>query len=235
VEKSFLEDCLAQNLSLDAIGELGGKHSSTVSYWLKKHGLEASGAERHAPKGAIDRKMLEALVSEGLTLGQIAVRLGRSATTVRHWLGRYGLKTARRKRSLDAGAAHRIEMRCKRHGKAEFVLEGRGYYRCSRCRGEAAGRWRQTVKRKLVEEAGGCCVICGYARCQRALQFHHLDPAAKEFHLGHGGHTRALSRSRVEAEKCALLCANCHAEVEAGLVAMPLDSNSRPIRGSESV
>jgi len=57
-----------------------------------------------------------------------------------------------------------------------------------------------------------------------SLQFHHLDPATKEFHLGHGGHTRALSRSRVEAEKCALLCANCHAEVEAGLTTMPVDS-----------
>lgn len=214
-------------MSLDVIGELVGKHPSTVSYWLKKHGLEAARAERHAPKGAIDRKALETLVSEGLTLRQISARLDRSATTIRHWLCKYDLETARCKRFRDAGCARKVEAHCKRHGQTEFVLEGRGYYRCARCRAEAAGRWRRIVKRKLVEEAGGCCVICGYARCQRALQFHHLDPAAKEFHLGHGGHTRALSRSRVEAKKCALLCANCHAEVEAGLTAMPLNSRDQ--------
>ena len=225
MEKGFLEECLAQQLSLDAIGELVGKHPSTISYWLKKHGLRASKAARHAPKGKADRERLEALVADGLTLRQIAVSLDRSSTTVRHWLRKYGLKTSGRKRSRDAGDARTVEMRCKLHGKTDFVLEGRGYYRCARCRAKAAGKRRQIVKRKLVEEAGGRCVICGYARCQRALQFHHLDPASKEFHLGHGGHTRALSRSRVEAEKCALLCANCHAEVEAGLVAMPLDSN----------
>jgi len=35
------------------------------------------------------------------------------------------------------------------------VLEGRGYYRCVRCRSEAVSKRRRTVKRKLVEEAGG--------------------------------------------------------------------------------
>jgi len=28
-------------MSLEAIGKRAGKHESTVSYWLKKHGLEA--------------------------------------------------------------------------------------------------------------------------------------------------------------------------------------------------
>jgi len=79
------------------------------------------------------------------------------------------------------------------------------------------------VKKILVEEAGGRCVICGYAQCQRALQFHHLDPTTKSFHLGQHGHSRSIARSRAEARKCALLCANCHAEVEAGLVEMPLN------------
>lgn len=224
MDKGLLEDCLERGMSLDSIGELVGKHPSTVSYWLKKHGLEASKAERHAPRGGIDKGQLEALVGEGLTLREIAERLDRSATTIRHWLSKYGLKTIRRKRSRAAGDPVKVGMKCRRHGHTDFVLEGRGYYRCTRCRAEATAKRRQVIKRKLVEEAGGQCVICGYSRCQRALQFHHLDPAAKAFHLGHKGHTRSLARSRVEAEKCALLCANCHAEVEAGLVMMPVDS-----------
>jgi DNA-binding transcriptional ArsR family regulator len=222
-------------MSLEAIGDLKDKHPSTVSYWLKKHGLKAGKAERHAPKGEVDRETLEALVEEGLTLREIAERLGRSATAIRHWLDKYKLKTLRPRRSPVAGDPTRIERGCRRHGRTEFVLEGRGYYRCALCRAEATGRWRQVVKRKLVEEAGGGCMICGYSRCQRALQFHHLDPTTKAFHLGQNGHTRSLSRSRAEAKKCALLCANCHAEVEAGITAMPLDSSVMLIRGSESV
>jgi transposase-like protein len=227
MERGFLEGCLAQKLSLDAIGELAGKHPSTVSYWLKKHGLQANGAQRHTPRGRIERAALEALLDEGKTLAEIAQRLDRSVATVRHWMARYGLKAVRRKRSRGKGHPVKVEKLCRRHGRVQFTLEGRGYYRCTRCRVEAASRRRQIVKRKLVEEAGGRCSICGYSRCQRALQFHHLDPRTKEFHLGHGGHARALSRSRGEAKKCILLCANCHAEVEAGFTAMPLDSEAK--------
>jgi len=68
MEKGFLEDCLARGLSLDAIGELVGKHPSTVSYWLKKHGLRAVNAERYAPKGPIPREELVAFVEDDLPL-----------------------------------------------------------------------------------------------------------------------------------------------------------------------
>jgi hypothetical protein len=67
-----------------------------------------------------------------------------------------------------------------------------------------------------VEEAGGRCRICGYNRCIAALQFHHLDPTAKEFNLARRG-ARSIERLRTEARKCVLLCSNCHAEVEAGV------------------
>jgi hypothetical protein len=88
---------------------------------------------------------------------------------------------------------------------------------------EQVSQRRRIIKRKLVEEAGGKCLICGYARCQQVLQFHHLDPSTKEFHLALNGVTRSLARSRAEAKKCVLLCANCHGEVEAGIAAVPLN------------
>jgi hypothetical protein len=77
---------------------------------------------------------------------------------------------------------------------------------------------RRRLKAILVAEAGGGCTRCGYDRCVSALQFHHRDPAQKAFQLGSGGLTRSLERLRKEAGKCVLLCANCHAEVEAGFV-----------------
>ena len=219
--KRFLEQCLVEGVSLEKIGERVGKHPSTVGYWVKKHGLDACNADRHAPKGPLTRSELEALIDRGLTLREIAERLERSVSTVRHWMNRYELRTAGRRRAKPCGKPGRATMECRRHGETEFVLEGRGYYRCVRCRSEAVSKRRRAVKRRLVEEAGGRCGVCGYSRCQQALQFHHLDPSMKEFHLGHQGQSRSLARSRAEARKCVLLCANCHAEVEAGIVALP--------------
>ena len=235
MDRGFLEECLAQGMSLEKIGEQVGKHPSTVGYWLKKHGLVAYNANRYAPKGGLQRETLEELVETGHTLREIADRLERSVSTVRHWLSRYELTTMRHRRSRPLGDPKRAEMVCRRHGRAEFVLEGRGYYRCVRCRSEAVSKRRRAIKRVLVEEAGGTCVVCGYARCQEALHFHHLDPTTKDFHLGHQGQSRSLARARAEAQKCILLCGNCHVEVEAGLVELPVEfSESKQVRGDTS-
>jgi len=86
---------------------------------------------------------------------------------------------------------------------------------------EAVVRWRKRVKRQLVEEAGGACVACGYDNYQGALEFHHREPKAKAFGLSAHHVTRSIETLRGEAAKCVLLCANCHAEVEAGLRSLP--------------
>jgi hypothetical protein len=66
---------------------------------------------------------------------------------------------------------------------------------------------------------------CGYDEHPSALQFHHLDRATKAFNL-RDGDTRSLARMREEARKCVLLCANCHAQVEAGAADVPVRSDS---------
>jgi hypothetical protein len=85
---------------------------------------------------------------------------------------------------------------------------------------------RRRAKEILVEEAGGACRACGYDIYIGALHFHHRDPALKRFAVSHAGTTGSLRAMREEARKCVLLCANCHAEVEAGLVrlAAPADN-----------
>jgi hypothetical protein len=79
-------------------------------------------------------------------------------------------------------------------------------------------RRRRRLKEILVADAGGCCSICGYDRYVGALQFHHRNGEMKQFAIGNRGLTRSLDAVRAEAEKCVLLCANCHSEVEAGIV-----------------
>jgi transposase len=229
MQKELLEECLAEGMSLEAIGKRVGKHESTVSYWLKKHGLEAMGAQKFSRRGAIGREEIEVLVDGGASLSEIAEELDRSVSTIRYWLGRYGLKTANRRGRISrrSGGAATETFECSRHGTTEFVLEGRGYYRCKQCRSAAVARRRRKVKQQLVVEAGGACVLCGYSRWQGALQFHHVEPASKEFQLAHHGHSRSIAKSRAEAQKCVLLCANCHAEVEGGFATLPGDRRQR--------
>lgn len=76
--------------------------------------------------------------------------------------------------------------------------------------------WRIRSKKKLVEHFGGKCRICGYKKSIQALTFHHIDPSTKKF--GIGGKTLAYEKLLEEANKCLLICHNCHAEVHAGLV-----------------
>ncbi len=226
MDKRFLEDCLERGMSLNAIGNLAGKHPSTVGYWLKKYGLKALGSERFSARGAIDHSVLEKAVGDELTLAEMAELTDRDISTVRYWLNAYGLRATggvRRRETREAkrrGLRH-IERGCPRHGRTRFVLENRGSYRCVKCRGDDVSAWRRGAKRRLVNEAGGKCQICGYDRYLGALQFHHLDPSTKSFSLSLRGCTRSMVELRAEAAKCQLLCANCHAEVEHGLATPP--------------
>jgi transposase len=225
VDRESLKLFLEQGLSLEEIGRRVGRHPSTVGYWVKKHGLVAANQSKHAARGGIPREQLAALIEEGHSLSAIGRLLGVSATTVRHWVAKYGLRTARtervrRGREGRADGMAIVEMRCETHGVTAFWLEGRGAYRCMRCRVEAVARRRRVVRDTLIAEAGGCCIICGYDRCVAALHFHHLDPATKGFGI-RSGNTPALDRVRAEAEKCVLLCSNCHAEVEFGTTEVP--------------
>jgi transposase-like protein len=174
----------------------------------------------------VDRTTLSELVAAGATLAEIARRTGVHPSTARRWLRRYGLATDRMAaqaaaRDGRARGAQTLVRACPRHGAVAHHRDARGSYRCPVCNGERVSRRRRAVKAALVELAGGRCVLCGYARCARALSFHHVDPATKEFGVALRGVSRSLQRAAAEAAKCVLLCANCHMEVEAGLAQVP--------------
>jgi transposase len=224
MDRDWLETQLAAGRSIESIAKEVGKHPSTVGYWVTKFGLASLHGERHAAKGAPSPEVVAALVEEGLSIQQMAERLGIGATTVRHWLRRYGLVTLRARRSADEQRGQRVVIRqCRHHGLTAWVRTGTGgRYRCKRCRSEHVSARRRRVKRLLVAEAGGRCILCGYDRYAGALQFHHLDPSAKSFALSVQGVARSLEKARAEAAKCVLICANCHAEVEAGVATIRL-------------
>ena len=109
---------------------------------------------------------------------------------------------------------------CPKHGKTEYAVSllKNGWHkkRCKLCRNEGIKKLRHKYKSKLVKEFGGSCQRCGYNKCLAALHFHHLNPDTKT-----KGITRiavGLKRLKSEAEKCILLCANCHYEEEYGSI-----------------
>lgn len=220
MDRGWLATQLAAGNSYEAIARELDRHPSTVSYWARRHGLCSIHAPQHAARGAVDREVLAALVDAGLSTRGIAARLERSQTTIRHWLRAHGLRTqASCRLAEDAMEVTRV---CAVHGATTFVRCGaRDHFRCLRCRRRRVSDHRRRVKRILVAEAGGRCRICGYDRSPAALHFHHVDPAEKSFGLALRGLARSLERCRAEARKCVLLCANCHAEVEAGLARLP--------------
>lgn len=120
-----------------------------------------------------------------------------------------------------------MDLVCLKHGLTRHVsIAAERRLRCAKCRSEAVSRRRRKVKEMLVTEAGGKCALCGYDRHHAALQFHHVDPSTKSFGLGVRGITRSIEKLRAEAIKCVLLCANCHTELEAGAVELPVKSGA---------
>lgn len=75
-------------------------------------------------------------------------------------------------------------------------------------------RKRGLIKRSmLIGMLGGKCTRCGYNKNHSALNFHHVDPQTKEFQID----VRKCNNTKIsvlieEANKCVLLCANCHME-----------------------
>ncbi len=83
---------------------------------------------------------------------------------------------------------------------------------------KAVAKRRRKVRLLAIEYGGGACQICGYKKCNRALSFHHKDPTKKDFGLSAEGLTRSWEKTKIELDKCILVCANCHMEIHEGLI-----------------
>lgn len=74
---------------------------------------------------------------------------------------------------------------------------------------------KRRIKLKIMAVAykGGKCSKCGYDKCLAALEFHHRDKTKKLFGISHP-ETRAWVKLKIELDKCDIVCANCHREIE---------------------
>ena len=74
---------------------------------------------------------------------------------------------------------------------------------------------RKSLKKRAVKLKGGSCAICGYSRCLRSLHFHHINPFEKTISISN---CKNWDQIKNEIDKCVLMCANCHGEIESGLI-----------------
>ena len=57
------------------------------------------------------------------------------------------------------------------------------------------------------------CAICGYNKCARALDFHHIDPTKKTLPINARTMFSSFKKVQKELKNCILICRNCHAEI----------------------
>lgn len=78
---------------------------------------------------------------------------------------------------------------CKRHYKSE----------------QRKQRWEFIIQMK-----GGCCQRCGISYHYSVYDLHHREPDKKDFSVGSLIGSVSFERLLEEADKCDLLCSNCH-------------------------
>lgn len=104
---------------------------------------------------------------------------------------------------------------CPIHGLTEFTFykssSSKGQFKCNKCEVEIAVIKNQKRKIKAVEYKGGKCELCNYDKNISALEFHHLNPAEKDFTIS--GFKCGWDDLKRELDKCIMVCANCHREI----------------------
>ena len=75
-------------------------------------------------------------------------------------------------------------------------------------------RSRINQENYIEERTGHLCMSCGLPFPSEVLDFHHVNPSEKEHRLDIKvwvGYSGPPKKTLDEAEKCAILCKNCHA------------------------
>jgi len=176
----------------------------------------------------IDENELRKLyLDERMTQRALATHFECSQTTVRHYLAKYGIRRSRVRKYTRGDGAY-LPKPCT---NCKQVKEPEGFYArdkgrrlsswCRRCLIDATLERQRALKRTAVEYKGGECQCCGFNTYVGALEFHHLNPAEKDFEVSKWPRKTMCDVIKAELDKCVLLCSNCHRMVHAGVLEPP--------------
>lgn len=134
-------------------------------------------------------------------------------------LGRDGSPTT----EIKNGKIYRKCSRCKsthEENEKNFFSRTRGGFSsyCKSCDVNVMTERVKKLKYKAIEYKGGKCCKCGYNKCNRSLDFHHINPSEKDFEIASG--SRNFEKIRAELDKCVLICKNCHGELHDGVISI---------------
>ena len=80
--------------------------------------------------------------------------------------------------------------------------------RCKKCSNNKCTIRLRKIKEQCVKYKGGKCQHCGYNKYLGALEFHHTNPAEKDFSIS--GNLGPFETHKKELDKCICLCLVCH-------------------------
>jgi len=95
--------------------------------------------------------------------------------------------------------------------KAKGAGYSKKYYEANKAKALLANAANRKKKRKAFQEwkATLSCTQCGFSHVA-ALDFHHTNAKDKEGIVSHLLRMGRFKKAKAEAEKCIVLCANCH-------------------------
>lgn len=160
----------------------------------------------------MNKEYLQQLIADNLTQRQIALVANTSQTSVKHWLKKYDIKTKKAITVVKKG--NKLCCRCKieKH-KSEFYFSVNRYSgMCKPCHIKNSVKKQSDKKKYIIEYKGGKCRHCGVVSTDNnyiIFDLHHRDPSTKERN-GTKLVNWGLIKLMKEADKCDLLCSNCH-------------------------
>lgn len=173
------------------------------------------------------RELLQEMAESGSSIAEISAKTGKSKTTVRHWLDKYGIKTTGKAGNKAGRTTSGDQLVVNDHGRqcsscGEYKTYDNFYPRtdrpgtyqpvCKECSSEEVVGRAYKLKKLLVEYKGGACSACGLkatADNLKVFDFHHIEPEHKDYSIRQF-HLTPLNKLTDELDKCILLCANCH-------------------------
>lgn len=147
-----------------------------------------------------DIEYLSQIYPTQVKISEIISKLGRSRRAILHKAARLGLSRPHIPHNKPKDPNYRKVV-----DKKYYEKHKREIYRNKRNR--VSG-----YKKELVALLGGKCKKCGYDKCINALDFHHIK-GDKEYQLSAMFNHSSKQKILKEANKCILLCANCHREM----------------------
>lgn len=165
----------------------------------------------------IDKSILETLLKQGLSTNQIGKELNKTGAGVRYVMKKHNLSSDFEPRNKELTPIIDNKKKCSKCQQIvdieKYSLRSNGNLQsaCNDCNNI---RRYAIIKANLItlkDEFGGKCIRCGYNNSYCALDFHHLNPEDKSFSLS-SPNSLNIDKLRLEANKCILLCANCHRE-----------------------